>query len=538
MTTAFYGRFSTDLQNEKSPEDQLAACRRHFTGHPQVQTIEMAFIDRAMSGSITNRPEYQRLLGALRDRKVTVVVAEALDRITRRVGDAAAFKDALEAANAKCFTISEGEITTLHIGLLGTMNQLALEETARKVKRGVWAKVSAGKHAGPIPYGYESDGTKGGRKIKPAEAEVVCRVFKLALTGMSGIKIAKLFNAEGVPAPRGDRWRSSTICGDRRSGDGILNNEIYHGWLIYNRHRYKRDRQTGKRRGHLHPESEWLRVEAPQLRIIDEEIWNKVQALQQSRQRKAPLHTTRRPKRLLSGLITCATCGGLFTVVNRDRLACSNAKDGSCSERGRLPWSLVEQRVLTGVKQNLLSADIVAGAVKQCQQHMRAKTVEQDRRRRNAERDLQDARRRAKDIVELMIATKSTMLVAALENAEREIERLEGVLNESGEAVVVTIHPGAPEAYRRRIMNLEDVLDDDRRRDELASVIRPLVARVTVKSSAEAPNGWEIALHGQLASIMALSKKEPPGVSTEGPSLECTAFLGAGVGFEPTTFRL
>lgn len=297
MTTAFYGRFSTDLQNENSPEDQLEACRRHFAGHPQVPAIELVFIDRAISGATTNRPDYQRLLQAIRQRKIKVVVAEALDRITRNMGELAGFMDALGDANAKLFTIANDQVTTVHIALIGGMNQIFLEETARKVKRGVWAKVVAGKHAGPIPYGYDSDGTVGGRKINPTEAAIVRRVFDLRATDMSGIKIAKLLNAEGVQPPRGERWRSSTICGDRRSRDGILNNEIYRGRLVYNRHEFKRNRATGKRRGELRPEDQWLIKEVPELRIIDEGVWAKVQTLQNSRARSAPLHTTRRSGR-------------------------------------------------------------------------------------------------------------------------------------------------------------------------------------------------------------------------------------------------
>jgi hypothetical protein len=89
MTRAvIYARFSTDWQNEKSTEDQIALCRAHATrkGLEIVQTFE----DKARSGgSIFGRDGLMRLMDAARARAFDVIVVEALDRLSRNMEDLA-----------------------------------------------------------------------------------------------------------------------------------------------------------------------------------------------------------------------------------------------------------------------------------------------------------------------------------------------------------------------------------------------------------------------------------------------------------------
>ena len=74
-------------------------------------------------------------------------------------------------------------------------------------------------------------------------------------------------------------WNASTINGSRQRRNGILNNELYTGTITYNRQRFVKDPETGKRTSRLNPEHEWVKTDVPALRIIDDETWNKVQAI-------------------------------------------------------------------------------------------------------------------------------------------------------------------------------------------------------------------------------------------------------------------
>lgn len=88
-----------------------------------------------------------------------------------------------------------------------------------------------------LPYGYklcpQSDGAdhrfEGSRTIETDQASVVRRIYQLYADGMSPTKIAEVLNAEGIPGPRGGKWREAAIRGHAGRGTGILNNESYLG---------------------------------------------------------------------------------------------------------------------------------------------------------------------------------------------------------------------------------------------------------------------------------------------------------------------
>lgn len=68
----------------------------------------------------------------------------------------------------------------------------------------------------------------------------------------------------------------NTINGHARRGTGILNNELYIGQRVWNRLEYRKDPATSKRVSRLRPEGEWVRQEAPELRIVPQELWDAV----------------------------------------------------------------------------------------------------------------------------------------------------------------------------------------------------------------------------------------------------------------------
>ncbi|MEO5325237.1 recombinase family protein [Mesorhizobium sp. CC13] len=68
-------------------------------------------------------------------------------------------------------------------------------------------------------------------------------------------------------------WNDTTVRGHVRRGTGIINNELYIGRLVWNRQRYVKDPTTGKRVSRLNPEDERIVTEVPELRIVDDELW-------------------------------------------------------------------------------------------------------------------------------------------------------------------------------------------------------------------------------------------------------------------------
>ena len=154
LRCALYARYSSDQQRAASIEDQFRVCREH--AEREGWKIAGAYRDAAISGdSVILRPGIQGLLEDARRGLFEVVVAEALDRVSRDQADVATLYKHLRFAGVMIVTLAEGEIDELHVGLKGTMNALFLKDLAAKTYRGLRGRVEAGKSGGGICYGYD-----------------------------------------------------------------------------------------------------------------------------------------------------------------------------------------------------------------------------------------------------------------------------------------------------------------------------------------------------------------------------------------------
>ena len=184
MRAVIYARYSSDLQSETSIDDQLSGCSLYAT-RADLRLTE-TYTDYAISGgTLMNRPGILALLEDAKKGAFDVVLAEALDRISRDQEDIAAIYKRLAHADVKIVTLTEGEVNELHVGLKGTMNALFLKDLAVKTRRGQRGRVEAGKIPGGNSYGYAivrrllADGsvTTGERELEPQQADTVRRIF-------------------------------------------------------------------------------------------------------------------------------------------------------------------------------------------------------------------------------------------------------------------------------------------------------------------------------------------------------------------------
>jgi DNA invertase Pin-like site-specific DNA recombinase len=279
MKVAIYARYSSDNRRDASIADQLRICSE-FAAR-QGWTVVQEFTDHAISGATLLRSGFQALMRDALNRRFDVVLAESLDRFSRDQEDTAGLFKRLTFAGVNIVTLAEGDITHLHIGYKGTMNALFLKDLAEKTHRGLRGRVEAGKAGGGLCYGYRVVRTMTGttvatgeREIEPPEATIVERIFREFVSGRSPKQIAKTLNQQGVAGPFGGKWSPSTLYGHAKRGTGILNNELYVGRLIWNRLRYVKNPDTGKRVSRLNPASEWITTDVPHLRIIPDELWS------------------------------------------------------------------------------------------------------------------------------------------------------------------------------------------------------------------------------------------------------------------------
>ena len=375
LRAVIYARYSSDLQREASIEDQVRECKRF--ANQMGLNVAAVFSDAAISGSIEARPGLQAWLSAVKAGKADVVVAEALDLVSRDQEHIARIFKQLMFSQVALRTIAEGEVSELHVGLKGTMNAIFLKDLAAKIRRGQRGRALAGRSPGGLPYGYDvirqfgADGRpeNGLRSVNEAQAAVVRKIFEHYADGMSARQIAKMLNSEGVPSARAGFWNASSIIGNRARRDGILWNEIYLGRLIYNRQRFLMNPETGRRVPRLNPTDQWVVVDSQELRIVSDTLWERVHHRLDAKQ-ALPFHKKRGPRRLLSGIMHCGICGGPMTIIGEGRLGCSaNKERGTCTNGKKVAAARVENAVLDGIKSQMLQPELIrafADTFKRC----------------------------------------------------------------------------------------------------------------------------------------------------------------------------
>src|ERR1700737_2212384 len=385
LRVALYARYSTDNQSVASIGDQFRVCREH-AGREAWRVID-TYHDAAISGaSVILRSGVQSLLQDAQRAQFAIVLPPGLGRVSRGQGDVARLFKHLRFAGVQIVTLAEGEISELHVGLKGTMNALFLKDLAAKTHRGLRGRVEKGKAGGGLCYGYdvvkrpdsEGEPVRGERKINKAEAAVVRRIFREFAVGKSPRAIATDLNRDGIPGPFGYTWGDTTIRGHACRGNGIVNNELYAGVLVWNRQRFIKDPNTGKRVSRPNPEAKWVRAEVPELRVVDDQMWQRVKLRQAElakqfeattkgvrAARAERLNRLRRPAFLLSGLLTCGCCGGKYAIVVNDRYGClGHFRKGTCDNGRTIRRDDIERRVLAGLTDKLVSPPAGARAVR------------------------------------------------------------------------------------------------------------------------------------------------------------------------------
>ena len=552
MRAVIYARYSSDNQRDASIEDQVRLCKERI--EREGWTLVQVYRDKAMSGASALRPGYQGLLEDARRAEFDFVVTEALDRLSRDQEDVAGLYKRFKFAGVDIVTLAEGQVTELHIGLKGTMNALFLKDLADKTRRGQRGRVEQGKSAGGLCYGYDVvrgfDGSgqpvRGGLVVNESQAATVRRVFKLFASGVSPIAIAKRLNSEGVAGPSGRAWRDTTIRGHAQRGTGLLRNDLYVGRRVWNRMHFMKDPATGKRVSRQNPPGAWIVKGVPELRIIDQDLWARVQdrlAVAQAtigeRQNKlTSFWEARRSSALLSGKISCGCCGGAMTNVGRDYLACTTARrQGMCANTRGIRRSHLETLVLDALGSEMMASEHVAVYVAEF-------TAEWNRLQ--ATRGMQQAgwaaehRKTTTQIARLIDAVADgSLTAAAVRDRLVALEQTQaGLAGKIGHAPQERpcLHPNLAALYRERVASLREHLAGADA-SEVVEHARALIERIVLTPRTE--GGFEVEILGHLAAMVRLGQnvKSSPGGAFD-VVLERSMKVVAGTGFEPVTFRL
>ncbi|MCF6216193.1 MAG: recombinase family protein [Emcibacter sp.] len=545
-TVAIYARYSSDHQREASIEDQIRLCRERCD--KEGWTVVECYTDRAISGASLIRPAVQSLIADALAGKFAIIVAEAMDRLSRDQEDIAGIFKRMEFAGVKIITLSEGEINHLHVGLKGTMNALFLKDLADKTRRGLRGRVEAGKSGGGNSYGYDvvkrtdsaGEAIKGERTINKAEAIIVKRIMTEYVSGISPLQIVTTLNKEGIASPSGKGWGQSTINGNQKRGTGILNNELYIGRLVWNRLRYMKDPDTGRRISRLNPPEELIIQDVQDLRIIDQELWDQVKIRQKKqRQNQKPrmpyrFRDQRRPKYLLSGLLRCGRCHGVFTATSKSYFGCSTRLNkGTCDNHHYIKHDRLETVILNGLKHHLIKPEYFKSFCEEFTEELKRLHYEQTHKISDQKREHDQI---TKDLTMLLNALKGGSSADIIVDEMRRLELRQKELAkhiETADQPIPLIHPKMADLYHERLQELYLSLQEPETRNQAMEIIRSLIDYIEL-----VPVGGELKarIHGDIAGLFNFMshEKTPTASADRGVSFE----MVAGVGFEPTTFRL
>ena len=308
MNIAAYCRVSTDKSDQLNSLETQKEFFLEYTKRTGDNLIKL-YADEGISGTkIKNRKEFQRMLADAEKGLFDMVVVKDISRFARNTVDLLQSVRKLKSlgietqfltANMTSMGNSEFVLT-----IFGALAQEESANTSKRIKFG--KKMNAEKGRVPnIVFGYDKTiGDYFNLSINENEAKAIRQIFQwYTEEGYGGSKIANMLNERGIKTKRGNNWSQNAVC-------RILTNEIYTGKIINSKEEIV-DFLTGQRKEK--DESEWLVTIRPELRIVEDEVFDKAQDILKGRHDSFKItHERQSNKYLFSTLIKCKECGWSF----------------------------------------------------------------------------------------------------------------------------------------------------------------------------------------------------------------------------------
>jgi DNA invertase Pin-like site-specific DNA recombinase len=430
-----YARFSTDRQSETSADDQLRVCRDYAGA--QGWRVAGEYRDQGISGAaIGNRPALLQLLEQLAAGDVVLVTD--LSRLSRSQ-DLAPMLTRLRHRGIRVIGVQDGfdsdsPQARMQAGLSGIMSEEYRAMIAARVHSALDMRARAGRATGGKAYD---------------NPEIVREIFARVAAGETTRSVCNDLNARGIPSP-GASWKA-------RSGPRgywalptlheLLKNERYVGRVIWNRSRWVKDPDTGKRIRRERPRSEWIETACPP--VVDPETFQRVQDRMAARRHQ--VRPGRQPRYLLSGLLECGLCGSKLIIVggSQRRYVCSAHHSGgphACRNAASIPRAVTEARILEPVLEQLLSPAAIAEGVRM----LREARAEAQPAPPPADRELAELERLQRDGL-----VSADILAPAIAEARRRAQ-------ERRRAVAQADMPWPTEkAWREAVAGIREVLQGD-----------------------------------------------------------------------------
>ena len=405
-TAALYCRLSRDdnmdtesnsIQNQKKLLQKVAREKGY--------TDTLFFVDDGITGTTMKRPGFQKMITAIEAGYISAVFVKDLSRLGRNYIEVGKLtEEFFPQYDVRLIAVSDGvdsdEGDNEFTPFRNIMNEWYAKDISKKRKIVNKMKGNAGIPLSQPPYGYiKNPDDPRFWVIDPEAADVVRRIYDMALEGYGLAEIANALGRDGVVNPT-YYWRSKGV---NRSGSKstleptkwghttvkkILTLQEYCGDVI----NFKSYSKSYKMKRRIeNPEENraiFLNVHEP---IIDRATWEKVQALQKGTRRKKPT-VTQEPS-VFSGRLKCPECGGNlnfhFNQKNHDIkfFSCQNHNSGlrKCSATHYIRLDFLEQVVLYEVNRLAAFANEYEHDFVKAMLGRSAKVAENDRARKQRE---------------------------------------------------------------------------------------------------------------------------------------------------------
>ena len=485
--------------------------------------LNLKFIE-GEDGSDTSRAEFKKrpkliaMLNAAVDRAFDVLVVRDETRLGGDMIRTTMLLQEIIDAGCRIFYYSTSEEVILNdatsrflVAARNFSSELEREKVASRTHENLISKARRGLVTGGRCYGYANVPIMSGNirvgvnySIDPNQAEVIREIFRKYADGDGLRTIVHDLNARGIPSPRAGKrgtgtWSPSAMC-------DMLKNERYLGKVIWNRENEGVYRGGTKLREDR-PEAEWVTVDRPELRIIDDELWQSVQSRFGAKKKMGRRTSTGPvPRYLLSGFSRCAVCGGPMQVINgkqgKDTIkvySCAYHRErGTCEVTTRRPVEAVDDVVIEWIDKKLLNEQVVVASLDEIRRRLKHR-AEQPSDVPELEKRATKLKAEVRRLGEALLSTDQPLATVTAMLAERE-SQLRDVLAR------IAVHQAAPMALdletrrlekeaRARMADLRGMLQ--RNRQEGRKVLEKLLTGPLLFTPIQTPQGPRFQISGE-----------------------------------------
>lgn len=496
-TAALYCRLSRD-DNMDSESNSIQNQRKILqkAAKDKGYTDTVFFVDDGITGTTMKRPGFQKMLTAIEAGYISAVFVKDLSRLGRNYIEVGKLtEEFFPLHDIRLVAVSDGvdsdEGEDDFTPFKNIMNEYYAKDISKKRRIVNKMKGNAGVPLSPPPYGYiKNPDDPRFWVVEPEAAEVVRRIYRMALEGYGLAETAAQLAADGVVNPT-YYWRSrGTSRGGSKSTveptkwghttvKKILTLQEYCGDVI-NFKSYSKSYKM-KKRIENPEENRAIFLNAHEA-IIDRQTWEKVQALQKGTRRKKPT-VTQEPS-VFSGLLKCPECGGNlnfhFNQNNHDIkfFSCQNHNSGyrKCSKTHYIRLDFLEQVVLYEVKRLACFASEYENDFIKAMIGRSAKVAENTALRKQRELDALTARDRELDM--LFERLYEDNVAGKIDDARfaKMSKRYEQEQGENAKKIkALRLELKKDESKR---MDIDDFLETVRRYTDVATITKRMVAEL------------------------------------------------------------